>query len=78
MISAEITDLLVLIELASKAAVMAERDPASVFTDSNFPIEFEQMKQAAARVRPLLAQWDKEQPGLLPIPHDGIAWSERD
>ena len=64
-------------ELASKAAVFTERDPASAFTDASFPVEFEQMKQAAVRVRPLLAKWDEDNPGLLPVPHDGTPWQER-
>lgn len=43
----------------------------------DFLVSNDQWKEVADMVRPILAMLDKEWPGLMPIPHDGIPWKKR-
>ncbi len=68
---------LVLLALASKAALLAE-DLETYSPDNPMePMERLQFIAAARDVRPILAKVDKENPGLVAIPHDGIHWKDR-
>jgi hypothetical protein len=37
----------------------------------------QQWQALAAEVKPILARLDEEWPTMLPLPHDGLSWSER-
>ena len=67
-----VQDELQLLALASHAALLAENDGA--FTND---IERQQFVALANMIRSLLKKIDQEQPALIPIPHDGVAWAER-
>ena len=67
-----IQDELSLLALASHAALLAERE--GVFANE---VERQQFVALANSVRPLLAKIDEENPSLIPVPHDGVAWAER-
>lgn len=70
-------ETLVLMALASKAALLAE-DMENLSPDAPMdPMERLQFIAAAKDVRPILAKVDKENPGMVAIPHDGVAWKDR-
>lgn len=65
---------MILVQLASKAALLAENDGATPINE----MERLQFVAAADQVRPILARLDRDNPGLIPVPHDGMAWKRRD
>ena len=65
-------ETLALLGLASKAALLEETD--GIFTND---MERMQFLAAAQEVKPILARVDEENPGLVAIPHDGVAWKDR-
>ena len=65
-------ETLVLLALASKAALLEEAD--GVFTNEMERLQF---LAATRAVRPILAKVDAENPGLIAIPHDGVHWKDR-
>jgi len=70
-------ETLVLMALASKAALMAEDMEIYDPDEPMDPIERVQFIAAARDVRAILARVDKENPGMVAIPHDGVAWKDR-
>jgi len=70
-------ETLVLMALASKAALMAEDMEKYDPNEPMDPVERVQFIAAAKDVRPILARVDKENPGMVAMPHDGVAWKDR-
>ena len=70
-------ETLVLMAMASKAALLAEDFEKYSPDNPMDPMERLQFIAAAHDVRPILAKVDKENPGLVAIPHDGVAWKDR-
>ncbi len=69
---ADNTQIMALLALASKAALLAEEE--GVFTNEMERVQF----LAAARdTRPILAAMDVKFPGLVAVPHDGVQWKDR-
>ena len=64
---------MLLIALASKAALVAENN--GIFEN---PVEQQQFVAAANAVRPVLSRLDQDNPGYIPVPHDGVAWADRE
>ena len=67
-----IQDQLLLLSLASHSALLAEK--GCVFTND---VERDQFIALANSARPILAKIDKDNPSMIPIPHDGTPWTER-
>lgn len=68
------------INLLSKTCLLAEKiEQDEVIARCVFDNQIEklQFQEVADMVRPILAMLDKEWPGLMPIPHDGIPWKKR-
>jgi hypothetical protein len=68
------------INLLSKACLLAEKmedNEAIARAAFDNQIERLQFMEAAEQVRPLLAMLDRQWPGLMPIPHDGVPWKKR-
>lgn len=40
-------------------------------------VDMQQWQALAVEVKPILARLDKDWPTMLPLPHDGLSWSER-
>lgn len=72
-LTANVQEELLLIALASKAALLVEDQGQFRGT-----VEFQQFKDAAESVRPILARLDEEFPSFIPVPLDGVTWKERD
>ena len=71
-------EAMLLLAIASKAALMAE-DMENLSPDAPMePMERVQFIQAAKDTRAVLARLDKEFPGLVAVPHDGVQWKDRD
>lgn len=60
-----------ILSLASKSAEMLEGDGPPTM------IDVKQWKALAKDVRPILARLDHDWPAMLPLPHDGVRWTER-
>ncbi len=71
-------EAMLLLALASKAALVAE-DLENSPDNPTFPTHMEraQFVATASEVRAILARLDKEWPGLIPVPHDGVTWKNR-
>ena len=63
---------LILLGLASKAVILSEQ--GCTFHND---VERLQFDAAAIQVRPILARVDEENPGVMPVPHDGVEWKDR-
>jgi hypothetical protein len=66
-------DLLTLLSLVSKACLIPENLPTS---EDHF--ENAQFRAAVTQCVPILKRFDAENRSLLPVPHDGTPWSERE
>ena len=73
MIDLTTQEIMTLIQLCSKACVI---HPHKIMFDKL--LEGEQFTAAQKEVIPILAKLDEEYPGLMPIPHDGVPWRERE
>lgn len=72
-------EAMLLLALASKSALLAE----SLEEHPNSPAFPEYMEKvqfiaAAKETRVILTRLDKEFPGMVPVPHDGVQWKDRD
>ena len=72
MLGTTIQEMLLIISFACKSAEMLEAPlpPPS-------PANMTQWQELAKQVKPILARIDNENPSLLPLPHDGVAWADR-
>ena len=72
-------EAMLLLALASKAALVAEDLEKYSPDNPTFPTPMEraQFVATASEVRAILARLDKEWPGLIPVPHDGVTWKNR-
>ena len=61
------------LSLASKCVEMLEDEAALLH-----PVNRQQLAALAKQVRPILVRLDREWPAMLPLPHDGVCWSERE
>ena len=66
-------DLLLVLSFASKSAEMLEGN----LSDLDL-VNIRQWQALSEQVRKVLAEFDRANPTLLPLPHDGIAWADRD
>lgn len=71
-----IQDIMVLIQIASKASEFENYMWTSMMQDSK-QFEADQWRAAVRAAILVLAKADREQPGLIPVPHDGVEWKDR-
>lgn len=71
MIDLNTQEIMALVQLCSKACLL----DAHKITDGH--IEQIQFHVAQNAVVPILGRLDKEYPGLMPVPHDGVSWKDR-
>ncbi len=71
------SEAMLLLALASKAALMAEDFEKYSPDNPMDPMERAQFIAAAQETRVVLARLDKEFPGLVAVPHDGVQWKNR-
>jgi hypothetical protein len=65
-----------LLSLASKACEFEEQMANGLLSEQR-DFEASQYRAAASSAKRVLSQLDRENPGLLPLPHDGVAWRDR-
>ena len=73
-------EAMLLLAIASKAALVAE--DLEKYSPDN-PVLADHMERvqfiaSAREARAVLARLDAEFPGLVPVPHDGVQWKDRD
>lgn len=66
-------DLLLVLSFASKSAEMLEGDLGNMN-----PVNLQQWLALSAQARRVLIEFDRANPTLLPLPHDGVAWADRE
>lgn len=71
-----IQDIMVLIQIASKASEFERYMQVGMMQDGR-QFEADQWKAAVTAAVEVLAKIDREQPGIVPLPHDGIEWKDR-
>jgi hypothetical protein len=69
-------ELMLLIQVASKAAEF-ERYMFSGLLQDKRDFEATQWRAAIGQVIPVLRELDRQQPGFVPVPHDGVPWKDR-
>lgn len=72
-----IQDIMLLIQVASKGAEFQDHMWSNLMQDHK-TVEADQWRAAVKDVTAVLAKIDREQPGLMPLPHDGVPWAERE
>lgn len=71
-----VQDIMNLIQVASKAAEFEDHMWSGLMQDrKNF--EADQWRAAVRQAVLTLAKIDREQPGIMPVPHDGVEWKDR-
>ena len=70
MIELTTQEIMLLIDLASKACMIP---PVTI---ENW-VDGAQFSASQNRVMSLFAKLDREYPGLMPVPHDGVEWKNR-
>ena len=71
-----IQDIMLLIQLASKSAEFSDHMWSGLMQDHK-TFEADQWRAAVKDATSVLVKIDREQPGLMPLPHDGRSWAER-
>lgn len=72
MLDMTMPELMAILSFASKSAELQDDPPAM----SN-PVNYEQLASLRHSAMQVLARLDHDWPGMLPVPHDGLRWSER-
>lgn len=65
-----------LIQIASKGAEFSDHMWTGLRQDQK-TFEADQWRAAVKEATTVLAKIDREQPGLMPVPHDGVEWKDR-
>ena len=71
-----IQDILLLIQIASKGAEFSSHMWTGLMQDKK-TFEADQWRAAVTDATSVLAKIDRKQPGLMPLPHDGVPWKDR-
>lgn len=71
-----IQDILLLIQIASKGAEFSDHMWTGLMQDKK-TFEADQWRAAVKDATSVLVKIDREQPGLMPLPHDGVPWKDR-
>jgi len=67
-----VQELLAILSFASKSAEMlGQKNPPYN------PVDLAQWKALAKEAEKILARFDRDNPAMLPLPHDGLAWKDR-
>lgn len=72
----EPAQLLTVLNLASKACEFEPALRLGLITEG-LVFEADQFRGAVGQVIPILAKFDRENPGVLALPHDGLGWGVR-
>ncbi len=72
-----IQDIMYLIQIASKGAEFSDHMWTGLMQDQK-TFEADQWRAAVKEATTVLAKIDREQPGLMPVPHDGVEWKDRE
>jgi len=63
---------LVILSFASKSAEMlGQKHPPY------HPVDVEQWQALREDAEKVLARFDRDNPAMLPVPHDGVSWKDR-
>ena len=71
-----IQDIMILIQIASKASEFEDSMWTAMMQEGK-QFEADQWRAAVRAAIQILAKIDKEHPGLIPVPHDGVEWKDR-
>lgn len=75
-IAMDTSETLTLIRVASKAAEFSVELTAALA--ASHPVDSDQFGFDLHQVKTVLANLDRAYPGVVPVPHDGKTWAERD
>ncbi len=70
-----VQERMTLVSLASKTCEALEN--IRVFLDSGAGVNLAQWDAFAQEARPILARLDRDNPGMVALPHDGVGWAKQ-
>ncbi len=76
MVELKVKQLLTVLSFVSKTLEINERDGEGMTIVH--PAEIQHWNIMKDDMRQILKSFDREYPSLLPLPNDGVSWSERD
>lgn len=66
-------DRMMILSFASKMLELLESGQVT----PNNPVDLQQALALGERARLILARLNRDWPAMIPLPHDGVSWSER-